>query len=95
MASIRKTKKDVDYLIGEVIGNCSSCLFFNAGKKSEDIINIIEDAVELRNSLIQRINNPIEKNNRKLVKRYYKALRMEMINKVDELFSKLSGTYKS
>jgi len=49
MASRRNLKKDIDYLVGEVISNSYSCLYFNPDRKKDEVIKIVEDAVELRN----------------------------------------------
>ncbi|MDR2936172.1 MAG: hypothetical protein LBU80_02365 [Rikenellaceae bacterium] len=93
MASRRDIKKDIDYLVSEVVSNCYTCLYFHPDKKHEQIIGIIEEAIELRNELFSRIK-PAEKNNARLVRKHYAALRIEMLDKVDGLFSQLSAACK-
>lgn len=90
MASLRKIKKDIDYLVNEVVYDCYLSMFFHEDKK-EQVIGIIEEAVELRNRLIEQVNNPAEKHNPHLVKKHYAHLRTEMFTQIDELFAKLSG----
>ncbi len=94
MASIRRIKKDIDYLASEVISDGYMALYFNGADKRADIIAVIEEAVELRNSLYERANNPVEKHNKSLVKKHYAQIRRDMMSGVDALFEKLSAVCK-
>lgn len=89
MASIRLIKKDIDYLVGEVISDCYLTVYFHPEKKQE-IVSVMEEAVELRNSLFSQVK-PQEKHNPSLVKKHYAHMRRELMEKVDGLFVKLSG----
>lgn len=95
MASVRKFKKEVTYLIEEVISDCYFALYFQPETEKDAIIGVINEAVELNNGLIEKINNPQEKNNPRLLKKYYNQLRAEMFTGVDSLFTKLSEVCKS
>jgi hypothetical protein len=94
MASRRILKKEIDYLVGEVIGDAQLCLYFKATAKREAIIGILEDAVALRNDLFARIK-PEEKNNASLVRKHYAALRHDLGVRIDGLFTRLSDTCKA
>lgn len=94
MASIRKFKKEIDYLASEVISNSYTCLYFNPQRNRDEVFAIINDAVEVRNDLFVKANNPIEKHNPKLVKKYYHQLNNEVFEKVDALFERLSKACK-
>lgn len=92
MASLRTIKKDVDYLVDEVMGDCYMSLYFNRkNNKQAEIVSIMEAAADLRNDLFQKINNPAEKHNKRLVKKHYAQVRQELLDGVDSLFEKLSG----
>lgn len=93
MASVKSIKKDIEYLVEEVVTDCYLALYFHPEKRDE-IIAIMEKAVDLRNELIARANNPEEKNNRSLVKKHYAQLRRDMFASIDEMFSTLSGLNK-
>ena len=54
MASIRRIKRDIDFLANEVISDCYMALYFNDGAKREQIVAVIEEAVEFRNELFVR-----------------------------------------
>lgn len=94
MASIKRLKKDTDYVISEIISDCYSCLIINKDADQSKVFDIIEEAVDLRNSLIERINNPAEKHNKSLVKKHYYLIRENMFEGTDTLFSKLSEVCK-
>lgn len=90
MANLRQIKKDIDYVVNEVVYDCYLALYFHEDKQ-EQIIGVMKDAVELRNDLFQMVNNPTEKNNRSLVKKHYAFIRKEMMDRIEGLFDKLSS----
>lgn len=91
MASLRQIKKDIDYLVNEVVYDCYLALYFNS-EKQEDIVKVVEEAVEARNEFYEMANHPVEKHNRSLVKKHYAFLRNELMDRIDGLFDKLSKT---
>ena len=93
MASLRRLKKDIDYLLDEVVTDSYLSLYFNPERK-DDIVKVMQDAVELRNSLYERANNPAEPKSRSLVRKHYAAVRRDMFAGIDELFVRLSETAK-
>jgi hypothetical protein len=86
-------KKDIDYLMDEVVTDSYLSLYFHPERKDE-IIKIIEDAVALRNTLYEQANNPVEKRNRSLVRKHYSAVRRDMFAGIDKLFVSLSEASK-
>lgn len=93
MACIRLIKKDIDYLVEEVLSDCYLSIYFHPQTK-EQIVEVMQDAVALRNELFTRVNNPAEKHNPSLVKKHYAQIRRDMFAKVDDLFVKLSSLCK-
>ena len=75
MASIRELKKDIDYLIFEVISDCFVYAGLHPDNKTDEVSGIISDAVNLRNDLITRVNNPEGKGEPKVIKAHYKAVK--------------------
>jgi hypothetical protein len=90
MASLRSIKKDIDFLIEEVISDCCAFMYVFPDKKNEDTVKIIVDAVELRNKLFAEVNNP--QDNPK--KAYYMAVNKELLEGVDALFQRISELTK-
>lgn len=94
MASVKRLKKDVDYVISEIISDCYTCLIINNDIDQNGVLTIVEEAVNLRNSLFDRINNPAEKHNKSLVKKHYYLIRENMFEAADGFFVRLSDICK-
>lgn len=90
MASVRELKKDIEYLIFEVISDCFVYSNIHPENKSDELSVLISEAVEFRNDLIARVNNPDGKDNPKIVKAYYKTVSKDLLVGVDKLFERLS-----
>jgi hypothetical protein len=86
-------KKDIDYLIEEVVADCYFAIYFHPEKKDK-VLEVMQGAVDLRNELFDRANSPAEKNNKSLVKKHYAQIRRDMFSGVDALFEKLSSANK-
>jgi hypothetical protein len=95
MASVRELKKDIDYLIYEVISDCFVFSELHPEIKSDELSALISEAVDFRNDLIARVNNPDGKDNPKIVKAYYKSLQKDLLTGVDSLFTRLSELTKN
>jgi len=90
MASVRELKKNIDYLIFEVISDCFVFSNIHPENKTDEVSALISDAVEFRNDLIARVNHPDGKDNPKIVKAYYKTVEKDLIAGVVKLFQRLS-----
>jgi hypothetical protein len=91
MASLREVKKDIDYLVNEVISDCYTFLYIHGDKEKEQVIQIIEHVVEKRNEFFNRANNPAKGIDGKQVKKHYKQIYNDLLQTADDSFSKLSG----
>jgi hypothetical protein len=90
MASVRQLKKDIDNQLFEIISDCLLFGGLHPDKKSDEILNIIEEAVSLRNDLIARTNHPDGKDDPKIVKAHYKLIVSDLNSGVDKLCYSLS-----
>jgi hypothetical protein len=95
MASIRDLKKKIDELIFEVLADCFTFSGMHAGEKNEKAKEIINDAVNLRNDLIARVNNPEGKANPKIIKSYFKSIEKDLYTGADSFFERLSSLSSS
>lgn len=91
MANIRQLKKAIDSQIYEVISDCFTWNELNPGKKSEVVDGIISDAVNLRNDLIQRVNNPDPSADAKGVKAHFQLIGKDLSSGIDSLCGRLSS----
>ena len=84
--NLRVLKKDIEYFVAEFIDDCALFVALNPHTDADEIAQIIDEAVELYNSLRTRANHPEGPK-----KAYYNGLIKEMFEKLDELCEKLSA----
>ena len=85
--NLRDFKKDVEYIVGEFVDDCALFLCLNPSQDSEQIEQIIEEAVNLYNELKDKANTQPESGKRA----YFAGLRKDMVEKVDSLYERLSA----
>jgi len=78
MANLRELKKEIDYRLEEVVFDCDMAIAFQPSKEQE-IFELMQKAVALRNELIAKVSNPTEPHNKSLVRKYYAALRADIV----------------
>lgn len=93
MANLRVLKKEIDYRLEELVFDCDMAIYFQPAKDKE-IFTVMQEGVELRNALYTKVNNPTEPHNPSLVRKYYAALRLEIVEEFGKLFEKLSEINK-
>jgi hypothetical protein len=91
MSSRRDLKKDIDYLVFEVIADCFAYSEVHQDKNADELSGIIADSVSLRNDLIARVNNPDGKDNPKILKAFYRDVEKDLMEGVHSLFERLSA----
>ena len=90
MANLRVLKKQIDYCLEEVVFDCDMAICFQPSKE-EEIMNLMQEAVEMRNEFFKKAMNPAEPHNKSLVRKHYAALRREMAEGFGQMFEKLSA----
>ncbi len=90
MASLRTIKKDIDFLVSEVISDCWVFMYINPDQKAEEAVAIINDAVTLRNELFERVNIRQKEN----AKKHFKLINQDLLKGVDALFMRISNLTK-
>jgi hypothetical protein len=90
MAQIRRLKKDIDYMIFEVISDCFTYGSVHPAEKEAEVTEILGDAVSLRNDLIRRVNNPEVHGDPKGIRNHFHGVRRDLVLGVDSLFTRLS-----
>lgn len=94
MASIKKLKKEIDYVISLVIGDCFMVMELNTNVNQEAVIDIVGETLAKHYKLRIRACHPDDKGNPALVKQYYKKLISDLLGTADESFKKLSAEVK-
>ncbi|HHV03767.1 MAG: hypothetical protein WCQ69_04035 [Bacteroidales bacterium] len=88
--NLRTFKKDIDYLIDEVISDCCTFIYINPDKKEAKAMEVLNEAIALRNEMFDRLNKIHEKPARP----HFKTLKEEFLKRVDALFEKISELAK-
>ena len=87
--SLRGIKKDIEYVIGAFIDDCTIFTTVNPGKNTDEIVELVDKAVDLFNELRDKVGTP-EGNKRA----YYDGLRKKLLTETDALYDKLSEAVK-
>jgi hypothetical protein len=92
MANRRQTKKDINHLCFEVIGECITFLEHTSSLNQENVYQIMSDAVELRNNLISLINKPNSVNSSDHTSRlFYRELKKDLYGGTISMIERLNS----
>lgn len=86
MANLRVIKKDVIYLVNEVISDCWVYMYLNGEKNLDEAKKIVADAIEFGDNIFEQINHYPKDD----AKKHFKALNQKLLEGVDALFVRLS-----
>ena len=84
--NLRVFKKDIEYFVGEFIDDCALFVALNPHKDSDEIAQIIDEAVDLYNDLKCKATHP-----EGAKRAFYNSLTKEVFEKIDGLCEKLSA----
>lgn len=89
MASKKNLKKDIDYLITDVILDCYACMEEHAEKNTSEYEEVINEIIVLKEDLLERINHFDSKiNGNSFV--YFRGIRKDLIAGIKEAYDHLS-----
>lgn len=89
--NLRDIKKDIQYVIGAFIDDCTLFLNINPGKNADEIAGLIDKAVDLYNDLRDKVVKSAGAEKPKLC---YTSIRKELFEKTDALYDELSAAAK-
>lgn len=87
MSNVRNLKKDINYVLGDVIEMCYEWEHSNPKKSSENSEKIIEEAISSFDVLIEKVNLGRKAENKKT---HYKSIQKELEEKASELIEKVN-----
>ena len=88
--NLRDIKKDIQYVIGAFVDDCALFLSVNPGKNADEIAGLIDKAVDLYNSLRDKVVAAPKEG----VKAYYAAISKELLEGTDALYDQLAAAVK-
>ncbi len=84
--NLRDIKKDIEYVLGAFIEDCSVVAAVNGNVPEEKVAGLMEEAIELYNTLRDKVNEKYEGS----AKAHFTGLRKEILEKTDALYTRLS-----
>ena len=84
----RDVKKDINFLVSEVITEAYTASVMFSKIKEEDVTAIINDALEMRNQMLTRVNNIEGKDDPKKVKAHYRQLYTDLMGTTTQLLDR-------
>lgn len=92
--NLRDIKKDIEYVIGAFIDDCSLFSAINQKADDEALGGLLDEAVNLFNDLRDKVNAKVEgKKGQKAA--HYAGIRKELLEKTDSMYQKLSELIKA
>ena len=89
--NLRDIKKDIQYVIGAFIDDCTLFLNMNPGKNADEIANLIDKAVDLYNELRDKVVVAAKEKQNKAA---YTGINKELLEKTDGLYDELAAAVK-
>lgn len=86
MASVKNLKKDINYVLGDVIEACYTYELLNDKADTKKSAAIIDEAIALFDSLMDKVNQSKVENK----KAHYNAIKTELESAAQELLDKLN-----
>lgn len=90
MAKLKNLKKDIDFLVGQVVLDCFEYIHLTVDADTEGAYSIVGEVLVLRNQLRNRVNHPDGKDNPALTKQFYKKIGKELVEGCDQCYEKLA-----
>ena len=89
--NLRDIKKDIQYVIGAFIDDCTLFLNMHPGKNADGITALIDKAVDLYNELR---DNVVKSAGAEKPKVCFDSIRKDLLEKTDALYDKLAAAVK-
>ena len=87
MANVRDLKKDINYVLGDIIEAAYISNYANSGKNVEKSEAIVDEAINVFDDLISKVNDRSVENK----KAHFKAINAELEEKGHALIEKINA----
>lgn len=89
MTTRRRLKKEIDYVVSDLILDCMTYANLYQKPNDEGAQKIVQDTMEVRNKLRNMANHAEQKNNSESSKTYYDNIAKTLVESVDKGYSEL------
>ena len=86
MASVKNLKKDINYILGDVIEECYTWELVNPSADTKKSQAIVDETIATFDSLISKVNDKTVENKRA----HYKSVQAELVKTGTALFEKVN-----
>lgn len=90
MASKQRLKKEIDYIVSDLVYDCFTFINMRQKDENEDVLQIVQDTLNLRGELRYQTNHPESKAEGQSTKNYYDNIAKVLIDNVESSYEKLS-----
>ncbi len=94
MANRRDLKKEIGYVVGELFSEVLVCKLFVPGVEGGKADALLTRILDMQDEFVCRAGNPDAKDNKKLVKEYYRKLRADLQKEVDAIADEIEQLSK-
>ena len=89
MASIQRLKKEIDYVVSELVVDCFTFMTMQQEPNKPEVLQIVQDTLNLRNELRNQANHPENKVDSQTTKSYYDNIAKALVDSIEESYQKL------
>jgi hypothetical protein len=89
MASRQRLKKEIDYIVSDLILDCFTFANLQQNPNDEAVLKIVQDTLTMRNELRLQVNHPEKRDASQSVKSYFDNIAKVLIDRVEEGYEKL------
>ncbi|SEG16180.1 hypothetical protein [Parabacteroides chinchillae] len=94
MAKRRILKKDISYVAGDLFTEALVCKLYIPGVNQEKADVVMARILDMQDEYVRRANRPDAKENKALVKEYYRKLRADLQSEVNAIATEIGSLSK-
>ena len=94
MAKRRILKKDIGYIAGDLFFETLVCKLYIPGVNQEKADVVMARVLDMQDEYITRANRPDGKDNKALVKEYYRKLRVDLQTEINAIATEIGELSK-
>lgn len=95
MAKRRILKKNIGYITGDLLWEVLICKLYIPGVDSEKADVAMARILDMQDDFIRRAGHPSGKDNKKVVKGYYRKLRADLQTEIDAIADQIAALNKA
>ncbi len=94
MAKRRILKKSISYIAGDLLWEVLVCKLYIPGVNPEKADAVMSRVIEMQDNFLRRAGHPAGKDNKKIVKEYYRKFRTDLQTEIDGIAAEIGELSK-